>query len=111
MRITGLILIVLGLLALLGLMAGDRQERKDNAGPGTVAVLMLGGGVALVVVATRRRKVRRHAETLALQMLHDAAQIDILRFAQVVRMDPGDAKRLILELQREGVVPYDARIL
>ena len=48
---------------------------------------------------------------MALQMLRDGGQIDILRLSQMLEMEAGDAKRLVLELQREGVIAYDAKTL
>ncbi len=48
---------------------------------------------------------------MALQMLRDGGQIDILLFSHMLEMEVGDAKRLVLELQREGVIAYDAKTL
>ena len=108
MQVSGIVLIVFGAL---GLIAVFTQDQPDKAGPALFSMLMVGGGIALVVVAGRRKRTRRRAETMALQMLRDGGQIDILRLSQMLEMEAGDAKRLVLELQREGVIAYDAKTL
>ena len=95
----------------LGFWLVFMQDQPDKAGLALFSILMLGGGNALLVVDRRRKRNRRRAETMALQMLRDGGQIDILRLSQMLEMEAGDAKRLVLELQREGVIAYDAKTL
>ena len=108
MLVSGSFLISIGCL---GFWLVFSQDQPDKAGLALFSILMLGGGIALVVVAGRRKRNRRRAETMALQMLRDGGQIDILLFSQMLEMEVGDAKRLVLELQREGVIAYDAKTL
>jgi len=108
MQVSGIFLIVFGSL---GLIAVFTQDQPDKAGLALFSILMLGGGNALLVVDRRRKRNRRRAETMLLQMLRDGGQIDILRLSQMLEMEAGDAKRLVLELQREGVIAYDAKTL
>ncbi len=106
MYVSGIFLVIFGTAAVIAVFT---QDQPDKAGPASFSILMLSGGIALVVEARRRKRNRRRAETMALQMLRDGGQIDILRLSQMLEMEPGDAKRLVLELQREGVIAYDAK--
>lgn len=108
MLVSGSFLISIGCL---GFWLVFSQDQPDKAGLALFSILMLGGGNALLVVDRRRKRNRRRAETMALQMLRDGGQIDILLFSQMLEMEVGDAKRLVLELQREGVIAYDAKTL
>ena len=108
MLVSGSVLITLGSLAFWFVFT---QDQPDKAGLALFSILMFGGGNALLVVDRRRKKNRRRAETMLLQMLRDGGQIDILRLSQMLEMEAGDAKRLVLELQREGVIAYDAKTL
>ncbi len=108
MLVSGSFLISIGCL---GFWLIFMQDQPDKAGLALFSILMLGGGNALLVVDRRRKRNRRRAETMALQMLRDGGQIDILLFSHMLKMEVGDAKRLVLELQREGVIAYDAKTL
>ncbi len=108
MLVSGSFLISIGCL---GFWLIFMQDQPDKAGLALFSILMLGGGNALLVVDRRRKRNRRRAETMLLQMLRDGGQIDILRLSQMLEMEAGDAKRLVLELQREGVIAYDAKTL
>jgi len=99
----GIILVVLGMLAIIG-ANGD-----DSAGGGGVLMLII-GGILSYFGYQYNNKVKQTSE-FALQMIRDDGKIDARELAQQVGVSEVDVRTYIAESQRKGVIPFKTDIV
>ena len=102
----GIVLIVLGFLALMG--SSDVPNSSDAV---TGAFMFLIGGGVLTYYGNRYLTQVKQTTAFALQMIRENGKIDASEIAQRMGLSEVDIRVFLAESQRKGVIPFKVDIV
>lgn len=94
----GIILLVLGILAMLG-------AEGDDSAVGGGFMMLVACGILTYFGYQFKSKVKQTSE-FALQMIREEGKIDARELAQQVGVSEVDVRYYIAESQRKGIIPF-----
>ena len=103
--IWGIILIVLGLLAMLG---AKGTEADSAIGSGFIFIVV---GAFLTYFGNRYNQKVKQTSEFALQMMRDDGKIDARELAQRIGVSEVGIRSYIAESQRKGIIPFKTDIV
>jgi len=100
--VSGIILVVLGILGLIG-----SHGRDSDSGMGAFIII---SGIVLIYFGYQWIDKGKQTTTLALNMIRDNGKIDAAQLAQQMGLSEIDVRIYIAEAQRKGIITFKAEI-